>query len=664
MPEAAQMPKSMTFAAAVSIQAAAGGDSKSLPTFSMTAYTGKEMQLAGWRYPVVVDLAGMSIPSQARPIRLQHDAGQGVGHTDSIRVENGQLFAAGVISRKTTAAEDVVGSGKNGFPWQASIGADVVSFEFLKDGQQAIANGRTFTGPMNIVRKSVLGEISFVDLGADDNTAATVAATATQTIKETPMSQPAAPVQPVTASQDVPPVAAAAPAQTVESVRANAASVAMENARIAAIGTVCAGKHQAIQARAISEGWDRERTELEVLRAERPTPPPAIPAAVIAKQQPAMNTQLLEAACALTLKLEKVEKHYPVETLEAASKTFAGGIGLQELLIEAARVNGWTGRNFRDLRGILRAAFAPMPVVQAADGFSTVDISGILSNIANKFLLEGFFSTEQVWNRVAAIGSVKDFKPKTNYRLIGNDQYELVQPGGTIKHGTLGNEKFTNQAQTYAKLLALDRQALMNDDLGALGTLPRKLGRGSGLKINDVFWTTFLADGSFFIAANANYLTGADTVLGIDGLTKAETAFMDQTDSDGKPIGVMPALMLVPTPLSAMGAQLYKSTEIRDTTASNKYPVANPHAGKFECLVSRYLGNSTYTGYSRTGWYLLASPQDLPVIEAVFLNGQQAPVIEMAEADFDTLGIQMRGYHDFGVALQDPRGGVKSKGAA
>ena len=32
------------------------------------------------------------------------------------------------------------------------------------------------------------------------------------------------------------------------------------------------------------------------------------------------------------------------------------------------------------------------------------------------------------------------------------------------------------------------------------------------------------------------------------------------------------------------------------------------------------------------------------------------------DADFNMLGIRMRGYHDFGVNLQDPRGGVKSKG--
>jgi hypothetical protein len=104
--------------------------------------------------------------------------------------------------------------------------------------------------------------------------------------------------------------------------------------------------------------------------------------------------------------------------------------------------------------------------------------------------------------------------------------------------------------------------------------------------------------------------------------------------------------------------------KIRDTTASTKYPTSNPHVGKFRTEVSRYLANSTYTGNSSKAWYLLADPGDLPVIEAAFLNGQESPTIETAEADFSVLGIQMRGYHDFGIALQDPRGGVKSKGEA
>ncbi|MCA9251285.1 MAG: hypothetical protein KDA54_09125, partial [Phycisphaerales bacterium] len=293
-----------------------------------------------------------------------------------------------------------------------------------------------------------------------------------------------------------------------------------------------------------------------------------------------------------------------------------------------------------------------------------IDIGGILSNVANKFLLEGFFSVERVWRNITSVRNVSDFKTVTSYRLIGKDQYEKVAPGGELKHGTLGEETYSNKADTFGLLLSIDRRDLINDDLGAITTVPRKLGRGSGLKINDVFWTTFLANSDFFKVANNNYLSGADTVLGIDGLTQAEVAFLNQVDTDGKPIGVMPQIVLVPTALSAMGTMLHKSLEIRNTTASTKYPIANPHAGKFRVEVSRYLANAQYTGSSDKAWYLLAAPDDLPVIETAFLNGQESPTIETAEADFNVLGVQMRGYHDFGCALQEPRGGIKSKGEA
>ena len=71
-----------------------------------------------------------------------------------------------------------------------------------------------------------------------------------------------------------------------------------------------------------------------------------------------------------------------------------------------------------------------------------------------------------------------------------------------------------------------------------------------------------------------------------------------------------PAILLVPTALSATGTQLYKSLEIRDTTASTKYPIANPHQGKYRTEVSRYLGNTKYTGNSTKAWYLLAGGSD------------------------------------------------------
>ncbi|MCC7407743.1 MAG: hypothetical protein IT442_06700, partial [Phycisphaeraceae bacterium] len=175
---------SLTAAMQIDAQASAVGEgaTPALPRFSMVAYTGGAMRLAGWKFPVVVDLAGMNIPSQLRPIRVGHNTDQRVGHSTAIRIENGpsggQLVAGGVVSCTGRTAQEVVADARNGFPWQASIGAAVEEFEFTPEGRTVVVNGREFAGPVNVVRRSTLGEISFVDLGADGNTSARVAASA------------------------------------------------------------------------------------------------------------------------------------------------------------------------------------------------------------------------------------------------------------------------------------------------------------------------------------------------------------------------------------------------------------------------------------------------------------------------------------------------------
>lgn len=683
-------PDKLTLTAEASIDVEAAGDGGDgevkLPRFRMVAYTGTPMRVAGWRAPVVVDLAGLAIPNQKRPIRFSHDPAAGVGHTDSIRIDKGKLIAAGVVSRDTAVAREVVASSKNGFPWQASIGSSVDEFEFIKDGQTVLVNGQSFTGPLNVIRKATLGEISFVDLGADGETSAHIAAISNHTPNHqeyADMSNPGktstdAASQAATAEHsqasgtDLPGVdsgrtdavaaAQVSPLQSIEQIRAQAAA---ETQRIAAVRRICNGRFSDIEANAIRDGWDATRTELEVLRASRPKAPMVH---VPMQQDVVANGQMLEAACLLSAKHSGVERMFDEQTLDLAARRFRGGIGLQELLLEAAWANGYTGRSFRDPRNILAAAFGTSsaapggPGVQAA--FSTIDVGGILSNVSNKFLLEGFFSVERTWRNICAVRNVSDFKTVTSYRLIGKDQYEQVAPGGELKHGSLGEESYSNKADTYGLMLSIDRRDVINDDLGAITTAPRKLGRGSGLKINDVFWSIFLGNAAFFTDPRKNYVVGAGTALDIDALNQVEVAFADQVDSDGKPIGIMPAILLVPTALSATATMLHKSLEIRDTTASTKYPVANPHAGKFRPEVSRYLANQHYAGSSAKAWYLLADPSDLAVIEVAFLNGQESPTIETAEADFNVLGIQMRGYHDFGVALQEPKAGVKAKGEA
>lgn len=611
-----------------------GETAAGLPKFSMVAYTGGAMTVRGWDAPVVVDLAGLQWTAKARPILKDHSASLVVGHTTAIRVVDGVLVVDGVVSGAGAVARDVVDSSRNGFPWQASIGADAGGIEFIGDGETVTANGREFDGPVYVSRRAVLGEVSFVALGADDATEARVAAGAAE---ECDMSKTTEPTGDVAAAAAPKAQVVEAAADAVAAIRAEAAA---EASRIAVIRKVAAGNEE-IASKAIAEGWDVTKCELECLRAERAQ---AIPAAVV-RNSGAADAKTLEAAVAISAKLPNIEKAYKPETLEAADSM--RNLGLQELLLLAAERNGYHGRNVKaDTRGVLQAAF------------STMSLSGIMSNIANKFLLAGFTAVDQAWRAIAATRTVSDFKTVTSYRLNGGFAFDEVGPAGEIKHGTVSEESFTNAAKTYAKMFSVTRQDIINDDLGALSAVPQRIGRGAALKMNSVFWAAFLDNSSFFAAGNNNLATS--NAFSIDGLTTAEQKFLDQTDADGFPLALMPAVLLVPTGLYAKAAQVMASTELRDTTSSTKYPVANPHAGKFQVVTSPYLSNSTLTGYSATSWYLLANPAELATIEVAFLNGIETPTVEQADASFNTLGIEMRGYFDFGVAKQDAKAGVKN----
>jgi len=194
-----KQPEYLAFLCPLTIEAA-GDTEKTPPRFRMVAYTGGTMRIEGFPHPVVVDLEGLDIARQDLPVRLDHNPRQGVGHTERVAVEGGQVVAEGLISRDTSWARDVAKSGVNGFPWQASIGAAVVDAEFVPNGHSITVNGRTFSGPLHVVRKAVLKEISFVDSGADAATSARIAANS----KESHVMEdsPSATATPDTAAQD------------------------------------------------------------------------------------------------------------------------------------------------------------------------------------------------------------------------------------------------------------------------------------------------------------------------------------------------------------------------------------------------------------------------------------------------------------------------------
>jgi hypothetical protein len=648
------------------IQAAAKSDDGKVSNrkFEMTAYTGGAMRLMGFWSPVVVDLEGINLAGQSRPIYIDHtpDIEHLVGQTDSIKISGGKLLASGEIMGESDTVKSLINLADKGFKWQASIGARAEKMEYVPEGKSVKVNGKQHNGPINVAWKSVIAEISFVALGADTNTAASIAAKDSFEYKilgVNPMEKDELKAGDTPQAEPTKKIEAAAPAKVeaapdpIAEMRAQAAA---EVERIGEIRAKCSDQ-PAIMAKAIKEGWTAEKAELECLKAMRDNTPQV---AGINVPKNEITASVMEAALLMAGGIrgnDLIKSHgYEEIVVSAADKQFKGRIGLQQALLEAAWLNGFQGRHFGSTHNEIKEVLAYAFPQDIRAGFSTLSLPGILSNTANKFLLEAFNAIDQSWREISAIRNVSDFKTVTSYRLNGSFEYEEVGPTGELKHGTTSEDSYTNQAKTYGKMFAITRTDLINDDLGAFMAIPQQIGQGAADKLNTVFWATFLADTAFFIAGNNNYDDGTDTAIGFSGLALAQKLFYAQTKPNGKPLGLRPAIILTPAGDAQVAAeQLYKSLEIRDTTANTKTLTSNIFGGKYRPVMSPFLT-------STTAWYLLADPRQLATIEVAFLNGKQEPIIESADADFNTLGIQIRGYHDFGVALKEYRAGVKMKG--
>lgn len=78
------------------------------PSVSGVAYSGGKMKLAGWRHPVVVDLAGMSVPGSV-PLLADHE-----NHTSgrvglvTATIAGGRLAIAGEIVADGESAAAIV----------------------------------------------------------------------------------------------------------------------------------------------------------------------------------------------------------------------------------------------------------------------------------------------------------------------------------------------------------------------------------------------------------------------------------------------------------------------------------------------------------------------------------------------------------------------------
>ncbi len=603
------------------------------PRISIVAYSGGVMRVPGWG-DVAIDLAGIDASGQIALLADHEARVSGVVGHGSAEVRDGRLLVQGIMSGASEAARQIIEMSHSGFAFQASVGVAPDEHERVRPNVKVEVNGRTLSAPrgFTLVRSGKLREVSITPLGADANT--TVAIAASQHSKEGN-----------TMNTDV--------QNDEQAIRAN------ERQRLSEIDGICRPP--------ASSGWGSMQSKVDELKAS------AIAGEIEIKD---LSAQILTIMRESRPKVSTVWQSQPVggvTTLEAALMSRLGLTALgEETLGPMAMEHGERLKATHTL-DICRAALMldgqDVPhgreeMVRAS--LSTYSLPTALGNLANKLLLDAYTESPATWRAFCSIRSVSDFKVNTAIRPSFTGQLEEVAPGGEIKHGQ-AKEWFTEyKADTYGKMLSIDRRDLVNDDLGMFDQTSRAYGRAAMRRLSDLVYKVLLAnEGGFFGIANGNLLESVDAALGIDSLAFAITAMLTQRDDEGNDLDLRPATLLVPPELQPTAKALLESEFIQQI--AEKQPTGNSLRRAVKVEVEPRLNNEVKFGEAASAkhWYLFASPSNVPMVVA-FLQGRQAPVVEFFGLDqqVNRLAVSWRVYHDFGAALVDPRAAVRSKGEA
>ena len=340
-------------------------------------------------------------------------------------------------------------------------------------------------------------------------------------------------------------------------------------------------------------------------------------------------TQALEARCGLTA--------------HDASNEFAGydlaDIARESLVIQNSSLAGL------NKMGIVGAAFT----------HSSSDFTSILADIAHKSLLKGYSEAPETFGQWTSVGNLSDFKAAKRAGLDEAGSLDEVKEGAEFKSTTIGDHGENIQLATYGKLFSITRQAIINDDLGAFSSIPRKMGRAAARKVGDLAWGVLtlnaaMADAvALFHANHSNLPTGA--ALSAASVGGARALMRKQKDGgNNATLNISPSYLLVPVSL-ADDASVLMSSETDFSQTNSKKPNAVRNAATI-------VSDARLDVASATAWYLAADPNVTDTVEVAYLDGNPNPFMDQQEG-WDVDGVSFKVRIDAAAKALDHRGLVK-----
>lgn len=287
---------------------------------------------------------------------------------------------------------------------------------------------------------------------------------------------------------------------------------------------------------------------------------------------------------------------------------------------------------------------------------TTSDFPALLGEAGNRVLLDGYNAYAGGVKQISRKSSARDFRAKSLLRLGEFPELLKVAEHGEVKSGTIAEAKESYSLATFARIFALSRQAIINDDLNAF-EMVRLYGRAAAeLEATQLVGlltsNPTMGDGQpLFSAAHGN-LAATGGAISIPTLGEALRAMRTQKGLDKRtPINVIPRFLVVPAALEVVALQV--TAEINATQASD----VNPFTGKLVPIVDPRLDL-----HSATAWYVAADPALAPALEHSYLEGEEGPALTEQQG-FEVMGTQWRVHMDFGCGVVSHEGLYKNPGA-
>lgn len=290
-------------------------------------------------------------------------------------------------------------------------------------------------------------------------------------------------------------------------------------------------------------------------------------------------------------------------------------------------------------------------VVGVAFTHTTSDFGNILSDTASKSMLRGWELSGESFQRWCKRGSLSNFHTAHRVGMGGFDALPKVQEGAEYKYVSTDDRAAPIALATYGGLFSISRQAIINDDLSMFTEVPARMGRAASRTIGDLVYAILtqnkaFTDGKALFHADHNNI-GTTGALSPDLLSEARHMMRMQKDTQGNPLNITPAYIIVPAILEGAASQLLNSTSIPG--AEYNSGIANPVNGLGELVVESRLDAS-----SESSWYM-AAQQGSDTIEVAYLDGVDQPYLEQQEG-WTVDGVSFKARIDAGVAPLDYRG--------